>query len=241
MKLITAFLFCLFMVMTAHAQSTLKGLVMEIRTDIQLSGIKVENVTQHNTVNTDPHGSFTIRANRGDILCFSGLNYIPDTLYLTSLKYLTVQLELRQNALKEVKITGNEVNASAFKYEPATGPLGSHTVLYKPGGGLLFKISDSHKEAKKIAKLAELEVNGQKEREITSAFNKTMLKNYIPISGQEMDNFVIKYRPDSKTFSSSNFSLIDYVSECYKDFLKIPAEKRKSVMYPQLNLCKIIK
>ena len=238
MKLITAFLICFFMVMIGRAQSTLKGTVMEIQTDIMLSGIKVENLTQHHTVSSDPHGNFIIRANKGDILCFSGLNYIPDTLYLTGLKYLTVQLELRQNALKEVKITGNEVNASAFKYEPETGPLGSHTVLYKPGGGLLFKISDSHKEAKKIAKLAELEVNGQKEREITSAFNKTTLKNYIPITGQEMDNFVIKYRPDTKTYFSGSFNLIDYINESYKDFQKIPAEKRRSVIYPQLNFVK---
>lgn len=231
-------LICFFMVTAARAQSMLKGRVMEIRTDILLSGIKVENTTQHNMVSTDPHGNFTIRANKGDILCFSGLNYIADTLYLTSLKYLTVLLELRQNALKEVKISSAEANASAFKYEPETGPLGSHDVLYKPGGGLLIKFSDSHKEAKKRAKLAELEINGQKEREITSVFNKTTLKNYIPITGQEMDNFVIKYRPDIKTYTSGNFDMVDYVSECYKDFLKIPADKRKAIMYPQLNSIK---
>jgi hypothetical protein len=226
-------LFC-FTGSVALAQSTLKGKVMENRTDIMLSGIKVENLTQHNTVNTDPLGNFTIKANKGDLLCFSGLNYIPDTVYLINLKYLSVLLELRQNALKEVKITTSEVNAGAFNYKAETGPLGSHTVFYKPGGGLIFKISDSHKNAKQREKLAELEANGEKERRITDVFNKNSLKAYLPISGQEMDNFIIKYRPDIKTYFSDGFNLNVYLNDSYKDFLKIPEEKRKKPMYRPL-------
>jgi hypothetical protein len=235
MKRIIPLLICLFSVVLARAQSIVKGTVMEIRTDIMLSGIKVENLTQHNTVNTDPHGNFVIKANKGDILGFSGLNYIPDTLFLINLKYLTVLLELRQNALKEVKITSDEVNRSAFNYEAEKGPLGSHTVLYKPGGGLIVKIADSHKNAKRREKLAQLELNGQKEQEITRVFNKNNLKSLLPITGQEMDNFIIRYRPDIKMYFNEGFNLSAYLNDSYKDFLKIPQEKRKSVMYPQLN------
>jgi hypothetical protein len=235
MKLYPLIITCLLAAGTAFGQSNLKGKVMEIHTEIKLSGITVENQTTHITTHSDPFGNFTIKAKKGDLICFSGLNYVADTIYLTNLKNLTVLLTLRSNQLNEVKVTQQEIKGSGWSAPPETGLLGSHTVLYKPGGGLKVKFFDSHSGEKKRRKLEQLEQNGQREREIARVFNPDNIKKYVPLTGQELSNFVLKYTPGISTYFSSKFNLLGYINENYKEFLKFPEDKRKSETYFQLD------
>ncbi len=219
----------------AFAQSTVKGKVTELHTDIMLSGITVENQTQKLKTETDPRGNYSIRAKKGDLLCFYGLNYVPDTVYLINTKNLDVSLILRSNQLKEVKVTQTEVNASGWVFPAEKGILNSKTFFYKPGGGLKMKLFTSHAEEKKRKKLEALEERGEMERQIARVFSQVNLKNYIPITGQELTNFIIKYSPSIDVYESGGFNLADYVNNSYKEFLKIPADKRRSPTFFQLN------
>lgn len=219
----------------AQAQDLLKGRVQEQRNEVLLPGIRIENSTQHQTVFTDSKGSFMIRAKKGDVLYFTGMNYITDTVYVAGLKYMVVSLVLRQNELKEVKVKNSELKLGSLSAAPETGPLGSKTVVYQPNGGLKVKLFDSHSDQKKREKLEKLEEEGEQYREIQAAFNAETVKKYIPLSGQELKNFVMKYTPDSKTFFSDKFNMAAYINESYKEFMKIPEDKRKSPTYFQLN------
>jgi hypothetical protein len=235
MKLFTLIITCLLATGASFGQSNLKGKVMEIHTEIMLSGITVENQTTHITTHTDPFGNFIIKAKKGDLLCFSGLNYIADTIYLTNLKNLTVLLTLRSNQLNEVKVTQQEIKGSGWSAAPEKGVLNSNTVFYKPGGGLKVKLFDSHSGEKKRRKLEQLEQNGRRERQIDRVFHPDNIKNYVPLTGQELSNFIIKYTPSIGTYFSSKFNLASYINESYKAFLKFPEDKRKSPTYFQLN------
>lgn len=219
----------------AAAQDILKGRVQELNNEVLLSGIKVENSTQHQSVYTDPRGNFMIRAKKGDVLYFTGMNYVPDTVYLADLKYLVVSLVLKQNQLKEVKVRNSEIQLGNLNAAPQTGPLGSKTVLYQPGGGVKVKIFDSHSDQKKREKLQKLEEEGEQYREIAAVFNEETVKKYIPLSGQELKNFIQKYMPDVKTYFRADFNMAAYINDSYREFLKIPEEKRKSSTYFQLN------
>ena len=219
----------------AGAQDLLKGRVQELHNEVLLSGIKVENATQHQTVYSDPKGNFMIRAKKGDMLYFNGMNYVPDTVYLTGLKYLVVSLVLRQNELREVKVRNTETHLGNLSAAPETGPLGSKTVLYQPGGGLKVKLFDSHSDQKKREKLQKLEEEGAQYRQITAAFDEETVKKYIPLRGQELKNFIQKYMPDADTYFRTNFNMGIYINDSYKEFLKIPEDKRRSPTYFQLN------
>jgi len=219
----------------AQAQDLLKGRVQEQHNEVLLSGIKIENNTQHQTVYSDPKGSFMIRAKKGDVLYFTGMNCVPDTVYVADLKYLVVSLILRQNELKEVNVKNSELKLGSLSVAPETGPLGSRTVVYQPNGGLKVKLFDSHSDAKKREKLERLEEEGEQYRTIQAAFNEESVKKYIPLTGQELKNFVMKYTPDSKTFFSDKFNMAAYINESYKAFMKIPRDKRRSATYFQLN------
>lgn len=220
----------------AHAQDILKGRVQEVKNGVLLSGIKVENTTQKQTVFSDPKGNFMIRAKKGDVLHFTGMNYIPDTVYLADLKYLVVEMILRQNQLGEVKVSKSaDPNLGKLSVDPETGPLGSKTVVYQKGGGLKVKLFDSHSDEKKREKLAKLEEEGEQFQQIQAAFNTETVQKYIPLQGQELKNFVTKYTPDSKTYFSDKFNMAAYINESYKEFMKLPEDKRKSTTYFQLN------
>lgn len=220
---------------TAFAQSTVKGKVTELHTDIMLSGITVENQTQKIKTQTGPMGNYSIRAQKGDLLCFSGLNYVPDTVYLIHTKTLNVELILRSNQLNEVKVTQTEVNMSGWVFPAEKGLFNSKTVYYKPGGGLKFKLFTSHADEKKRKKLESLEQQGEMEQQIARVFSAANLKNYVPLAGQELTNFIIKYSPAIQVYQSEKFNFADYVSNSYKDFMTIPEGKRKSPTYFQLN------
>jgi hypothetical protein len=220
----------------AGAQDLIRGRVQELHNEVLLSGIKIENTTQHQTVYSDPKGNFMIRATKGDVLHFTGMNYIPDTVYLADLKYLVVSLVLRQNELKEVKIKNSaDPNLGNLSVAPETGPLGSKTVVYQKGGGLKVKLFDSHSDQKKREKLAKLEEDEEQYQQIQAAFNTETLKKYIPLEGQELKNFVAKYTPNAKTYFSDKFNMAAYVNESYKEFMKLPENIRKSTTYFQLN------
>jgi hypothetical protein len=224
-----------------YAQTSFSGRVIEDKTRILLPGIKVENITSHINTNTDYGGKFTIKAKVGDLIRFSGLNYLPDTVYLTTLSAQEISLNLQQNQLNEVNVKGAEANKNSFGVIKPITPFGGSVVRYQtdanlnPTGGLKFNVFDSQKDARKREHSRQLEVDGQRQQEISKVFSPKSLQGYLPISGQELSNFIILYRPDIATYYSGSFNLAMYLNNCYKKFLEIPIEKRQSATAFQLN------
>jgi hypothetical protein len=231
--LLTALLLFLFTGIT-YAQGDFSGRVMENKLNIPLANIKVENLNSHVVSNTDDKGKFSIKAKVNDLVCFTGLGYEPDTVLLVNLKYKEVLLTLKQNMLNEVKVKTTDGNFN-FNIPPAgITPLGGSVIRYQTDannntvGGLKFNIFDSHGDARKRDHAHQIEADGQKEQQIEKVFNPKSLGNYVPITGTEMDNFIILYKPDITTYFNKDFNLLKYVNAAYQDFLKIPEEKRKS-------------
>ena len=225
-----------------YAQTTFSGRVLENKTRILLPGIKVENLNSHVNTNTDYGGKFSINAKQGDLIRFSGLNYQPDTIYLTTLSAQEIFLSLQQNQLNDVNVKGAEANKNAFGTIQPITPFGASSIVRyqtdaaaNPVGGVKFNLFDSQKDARKREHTRQLQVDGQRQQEISKVFSPKNLQGYLPISGQELSNFIILYRPDVATYFSSSFNLAMYLNNCYKKFLEIPIEKRQSATAFQLN------
>ena len=73
----------------------------------------------------------------------------------------------------------------------------------------------------------------QKEQ-IRRVFNPENLKKYLPITGQEMENFIILYTPDINTYFAPGFNLVAYLNAQYAEFNKIPVDQRQSKSLTQL-------
>jgi carboxypeptidase-like protein len=229
----SAAFFCLF-AGSVFAQDNLTGRIYENNTRNIIPGISIRNLKTNNTTVSDNTGAFSIPAKVGDLVVFMGFAYATDTLYVQNLNYTDVKLTLKQNMLNGVKVTGQQTRLGNLKPEPTLSPFGGQTLVYQTDekgnytGGVSLNIFDSHAAAKKRQKEADLEKDDKTQAKIASVFNEQSLKNYIPLKGQEMQNFIILYTPDQDTYTSKDFNLTMYLNTCYQAFLKIPAEKRQS-------------
>jgi len=236
-------LFSMFLMLsvTAFAQDGLTGRVYENQKHISLPGIVVRNLNTQGSTVTDRTGGFAIPAKIGDVVTFTGFSYRPDTLYVKDLKYIEILLDLKQNMLKEVKVTASEVNVGSLKAAPRLSPIASDAVVYHQDakgnydGGLTFNIFDSHSAENKRKKEAQFNKDEDVKTQIAEIFSPEYLKNYIPLTGQEMTNFIVEYTPDIKTFTSHDFNITLYLNNSYTEFMKLPAEKRQSKDFQRIN------
>jgi hypothetical protein len=225
----------------SFAQGNLTGRIYENKTRIAIAGISIQNLKSKMMAVSDQNGIFAIRAHIGDLVTFSGFSYQPDTLYVKDLGTIEIFLDLKQNLLKGVTVTGSETKLGNLTAAPTPSPFGGQTLVYQTDangdtkGGLKLNVFDSHSDANKRKKETQLGKAEETKQEIARTFSPENLKNYIPISGQEMDNFITLYTPDINTYTDSDFNLTIYIDKCYKEFLKIPKEKRQSKQLTELN------
>ncbi len=224
----------LFIINLSFAQGNLTGRVYENKTRIPVGGVSIENLRSHVTTVSDQNGLFSIRAHIGDLVTFSAFSYQIDTLYVKDLASVEILLDLRQNALNEVKVTGTETRLGKLSAAPTLSPFGGHTLVYSKDdtggyvGGLTLNVFDSHSSANKRKRDAQIGKDEHVRQEIARVFSPENLKNYVPLTGQEMDNFIILYTPSLTAYTSPDFNMTLYIDTAYKEFMKIPAEQRRS-------------
>ncbi|MGZ3765790.1 MAG: hypothetical protein ACXVB0_03950 [Mucilaginibacter sp.] len=224
----------LFLAQLSFAQGNLSGRVYENKTRFPIAGITIQNLKSNTFTVSDKNGLFAIRAHVGDLITFSGFSYQTDTLYVKDLSSIEILLNLKQNMLKGVSVTSSETRLGNLTAAPTLSPFGGQTLVYQKDangnydGGLKLNVFDSNSAANKRKKDARLEKEEEIRQQIAKIFNPEALKDYVPITGQEMSNFIILYTPDLATFSSDDFNLTVYINSSYKEFLKVPPEKRQS-------------
>lgn len=228
---------------SAFAQSVLSGKVYENKSNIALQGIRVDNLNSRYTAVTGPDGSFSISADIGDLLTFSNSNYKTDTLFVVSLKPIQILLIPLVNQLQEVKITNQQITKnSGFNTQQEKGLFGSNKVLYQTDdsgrviGGLKMNIPDGGETKRQHTE--KVDRQEAMKAKIEKVFSPENLKKYLPITGQEMANFIILYMPDIDTYFAPDFNLVAYLNEKYKEFNEIPADQRQSKSLTQLTPAK---
>ncbi|MFI5160425.1 MAG: hypothetical protein ACHQHN_04070 [Sphingobacteriales bacterium] len=232
-------IFCI--VTSAHAQDNLVGRIHEDKSNVAVPGINVRNLKTNKVVASDATGAFSIPAKVGDIVVFSGFSYRSDTLYVQKLGYIDIVLTLNSKMLDEVKVTGQETKLGSLKGTPTLSPFKSDKVVYTRDnagnyiGGLTMRLPDSHSAENKRKKEAQVQKDEGIKSKIADVFSAEGLKNYLDLKGQEMKNYIIMYTPDIPTYTSPSFNIVFYVDSCYKEFRKIPADKRASKELTELN------
>lgn len=221
-------LFC-FLASTAFGQKKFKGRVFENETRIGLSDVFIENTTNKQSVFTDAKGRFSITAKVGDILTFKGFAYQHDTVLITDLNEKEIFLIPKKNQLAQVNITTTETSNMNTYYDPLYH---GQTMVYqrdKKGyatGGIVLRMWYWKKDEKKKAKLQKQLKDFETMDKIAAVFNAKSLSRYVPLEGQDMQNFISLYTPSIKAYTKSNFELIPYLNDCYKKYQDLPADKR---------------
>jgi hypothetical protein len=240
-KLILLCAFLTLFIGVAHAQDNLVGRIHEDKSNVAIPGINVHNLKNNKIVASDPTGAFSIPAKVGDIIVFSGFSYRSDTLYVQKLGYIDIVLTLSAKMLGEVKVTGSETRLGNLKAPPTLSPFGGDNLVYQSNakgeyvGGVKLNVFDNNSAAKKRKKDVQVEKDERVKAKIADVFSAEGLKNYLDLKGQEMKNYITLYTPDIQTYTSPAFNMAFYVDSCYKEFQKIPADRRTSKELTELS------
>lgn len=229
----------------ASAQSTVTtGTIYDFsKKSASLPGVTIRNLNNKKIASASASGKFTITANTGDLLEFSLVGYITDTLYLTNLLPKTIYMVEKNNNLNDVDITGVKINKEVL----APDPMAEKYTLMGTGGNLeRKKMTDKvgglslnmgyGKYRRQQKKEAELEERDRYLVEIDQNFNEKTIRNLLKLEGQDLKNFMVIYRPSvQKVQSERPFKYSYYIVQAYHAWLKLSPSERKMQDLPDLK------
>ena len=227
-------IFLLLTFSAVFAQQVQQGIVTENKTRIGLIDIFVRNLSNNQLSVTDYKGGFKINAKANDMLVLSGFGYKTDTVLITNLRYLEIFMQPVDHLLAEVKINAfGKVNKQATLI-PFDKDFHNQTMLYqrdpKTGyykGGVDLRIFSNKKTEKDQAKLSKMMEKDATATEIAEVFSDKNIAKYVPLKEKELISFIMRFTPSVETFRSGDFELTNYLSACYKEFLKLTPEERQ--------------
>jgi hypothetical protein len=232
--LLLVLVFCLYF-SNACAQQKLQGVVFENDTRVPLAGIRIQNTRTKLGTETDIKGKFIIDAQANDVLVLQGFAYLPDTVFLTDLKPREIFMLPGKTMLKQVDVHNHEIKTGSFQdTSKSKSPFEYHgqSMIYQRDangnlkGGVTFRVWSNHSAERRRKKLEQDRHDEEIRLQIDQVFSPKNLTKYLPLKPEELSSFKSRYIPSVKAFTANNFNLLAYLSSCYKEFVKLPPEKR---------------
>lgn len=230
LKYFCLLLFCL-PVAAAVAQGNFKGKVMEIDTRTGLANIFIQNLNNKASTASDKTGLFSVPAKPGDLVLFKAPSYQNDTVLVTSLNNSEVFLALQKFPLQGVTVTSTELKKPLKNiYDPEFH--GQPVVYHRDykgnlDGGLTLRMhywkKGEHDKAKLDKQLKDFDTMD----EINALFTPPNIGKYVPLTGEELDNFIALYTPNVKEYTRKDFNLLNYLNSSYKKYQALPPDQRK--------------
>ena len=231
-------LFCFtFCSITSQAQTVFNGRVFENKTRITLHGVRVENLTNRLVALSGDDGRFSIAAKVGDFLVLKAFAYQPDTLLITDMHDREIFMEPLRNMLNQVTITDTSGRASAAEKNmilPYDPEFHGQTMVYhrddkgQYDGGIILRLHYFTGDDNKKRKAQKKEEERVLSQEISTIFTADNIGHYLPLTGADLDSFLLLYTPQIKIYNSKDFNLLAYLNTSYKTWLGLSAEQRKA-------------
>jgi hypothetical protein len=212
------------------AQGIFTGRVLEYKTRIGLGNIWIENLSNKQNTLSDKSGKFALPAKNGDLVLFKGFSYQNDTVLVTSLNGAEIFLAPQNIELSQVNISTTELDKQLRKYDRQ---FRNQAVVYHRDskgnydGGVSIRLHYWKKGERDKAKLEKKLRDFDTLDEIHELFTPQTVGKYVPLTGDEMDNFISLYTPSVKEFTRKDFNLVAYLSDSYKKYQALPEEQRK--------------
>ena len=220
---------------------TLKGIVMELNSSKPIDQVEVKNLTTKRSIETNSSGEFSIDIKLNELLSFHYPGYRVDTLFVTDLEFKRIYLTPIPgfNILKDVEITElsdvqlDEQIRITEQQGKIVGTAGGGEATRDGGqrrGGIAISPSRLFgKEAKEARRFHDLLIAEKKDRAIMFKFNPLLITSITPLSGKDLDLFIVKYKPSYEFIEKSDEEQIRlYIMDSFKEFNNLsPQEKGK--------------
>jgi hypothetical protein len=209
-----------------------EGIVLEKDTKGRLAHVIIQNLNTRHTWYNTLKGEFRIDAQKGDKLVFTKEDYQPDTLIVTSLESTIVYLQRNAIMLNEVTVLDSlhtplqKMAASKREYSKIYSPrLNPDAFSSIPGGGaginldaIWASISREGKDAAQLRSAIEAEY---RQNVIDYRFNKSYVGNITRLTGDELTDFMKKYRPSYYLVTNyTEYEFIKYIKTSLRRYLR---------------------
>lgn len=218
----------LFAINRAYAQQnfTLTGVLFEKSTKNRLALAEVKNKRSGISTGSNDIGLFTIKASIGDTLLitkrsFYDLEVVVNNandlvLYLnkgTTLNEVTVTGQTKKQALEEIR-KDYKAKGSFYGGKP---PLS----LLNPFGGspLTFFYELFGKTPRRARRFNRMYQTEMQDSQVDQLFNKTTINQQTGLTGKELEDFLVNYRPTYEQSKNWNvYDSIKWINESYKKY-----------------------
>jgi hypothetical protein len=218
-------LVCLSSVTPLFAQQDfmLKGVLMELGNNSRVVGGQLYNKRTTFTATTNSLGIFEIKAAVGDTIQTYQRDYTDSNVVVTSAADLVIKLR-RGQMLREVNINGitkkQELTDMKQEYRNKgafySGKPPVLSFLFKPLTALYETFGRTPKNARRFGRYYETEMQ---QTLIDGFFNETIIQENTDLKGEELETFMINYRPDfEKAENWARYDAIKYIKEAYKTY-----------------------
>jgi hypothetical protein len=219
------FVFLLFPAVKVLAQQEfqLKGVVMENGSNNRIALSEISNKRNKFTVGSNDLGIFQIRALIGDTLIVIKRDFGDKQIVVVSQEDLVVRMN--RTTLNTVNIYGQtkkeELNNMKQEYRnkgsyyAGKPPLLSY--VFTPLTALYELFGKTPKNAKRFNKYY---TNEMQQTEIDAFFNEELIKKNTPLTGKDLENFMLNYRPDyEKAKNWTNYDAIKHIRDSYAQYM----------------------
>lgn len=227
--LLTTFFYC-----ATAQQRIVRGRVSRDQTDEVLMGVDIDNISQQLHRQSDLGGNFKILAKVGDILVFSNIGYMPDTLrvlsYIIDSGY-NVMLRPETRSLPMVSVQGdlNKYQLDSLKrredykyiYERPVRKINGGTTPSNGVGIGISPVTYFSKKEKEVRHLKKRLAQNEENYYIDYRFSRSYVAKLTLLQGDSLQLFMKRYTPSySYCRKTSSDGMLLYINESLKNFLK---------------------
>ncbi|HEY0177638.1 MAG TPA: hypothetical protein VGC08_14745 [Pedobacter sp.] len=210
-------------VVLAQEDFRLNGVVMVKGYTTRVALAEITNKRSKYTVGSNDLGIFQIRAQVGDTLLIIKRGFSDVEQAVLSNRDMIIYVDMG-TTLNEVNIRGQSKKAELDDLKQDYRDKGSFyqgkppllSYLFAPITAIYELFGRTQKNARRFGKFYNTELQ---QTTIDGFFNETLIQKNTELSGKELENFMINYRPDySKSKNWTEYDAVKYIKDSYKQY-----------------------
>ncbi len=212
-------------VVFAQQDFQLNGVVMMKGTTNRIALAQITNLRNKYTVGSNDLGLFQVKAALGDTLVIYKQNYSDKEMVILSNRDLIVYLDNGTGTtLNEVNIRGKSKKMELDELKQDYRDKGSFyagkppllSYIFAPITALYELFGRTPKNAKRFGNYYNREMQ---QTQIDGYFNESLIQKNTGLSGKELENFMLNYRPDyQKAKNWTEYDAVKYIKDSYKQY-----------------------
>ncbi len=209
-----------------------EGIVFDKTNKERLASISVHDINNHITVYNNLKGEFKIKADVGDQLVFSRMDYHSDTIKVQNKEALAIYMahlvvQLREVTVRDSALTPDQqLEKTKEEYSKIYGPsLNPDFFSNSDYGGVGISIdaiwNSISREGRNAANLRELIERDYEQHVIDYRFSRTLVGRVTGLKDAKLTSFMTRYRPGYFAVRTmTDYEFITMIRANYRRYLR---------------------